>query len=171
MATSSIGRLWWDLDPAVRRSLVEDMDSPLTDRQVQWLQDGGLPVTSAPEAESVVRWSMGPELVTYLGVLRARYALDPVDQNLLNWRDAEWPDESAPGYAPVPGSSELVLVFTRDGKRYSVGWLRIRASGTAVSSVTPIATGSFEDCLSALHNTKLVDDGQDSKRRVPTSDG
>ncbi len=155
MGISSVEHRWWALDPAARRTLVEMSEDELTDRQVGWLRGAGLPVTPIPDADSSVHWVMGPELVTYLGVLRSRYALDPVDQNLLNWRDAEWFDESRPGYAPVRGSSELVLVFTRDRKNYSVGWLRIRASGTAVSTVTPIAHGSFEDCLGALHLTKL----------------
>jgi len=152
MASSPVGQSWWDLDSAARRSLAEVFDGPLTDVQVQRLRDADLPVTSICGSDSIVRWFIGSDLVAYLGELRARALLDPLDQQLLRWRDADWPDQSRPGYAQVPGSSELVLVFTSKNNVYSMGWLRIRASGTAVSPVTPITQGSFEDCLAALHS-------------------
>ena len=155
MATSSVGHLWWGLDAASRHSLAQVFDGALTDRQVQRLRGAGLPVSSTSGTDSVIRWFMGHELLDYLGVLRARHAMDSVDESLLNWRDAQWVDESRPGYAQLPGSSELVLVFTRQNNDYAMGWLRIRASGTAVSEVTPVANGSFQDCLAALHVAKF----------------
>jgi hypothetical protein len=161
---SQVAHAWWaGLDKFTRNTLAQVFDGPLTAGQVQRLRDADLPVISVSGDGMPARCFMGPALVGYLGVLRLRAAMDPLDEQLLNWRDADWADESRPGYAQVPGSSELVLVFTRSGGTYHVGWLRIRASGTAVSGVTPIADGSFQQCLNALHTEHF-----DAQR--PTSD-
>jgi hypothetical protein len=155
VTASQIAHAWWaGLDKSTRTTLVQVFDGPLTAGQAQRLRDSDLPVTSVSGDAMATRWFMGPALVGYLSELRARAAMDPLDQQLLNWRDADWADESRPGYAQVPGSSELVLAFTRSGGTYHVGWLRIRASGTAVSAVTPIADGSFHECLTALHTVR-----------------
>jgi hypothetical protein len=156
VTASQIVHAWWaGLDKSTRSSLGQVFDGALTAGQAQRLRDADLPVTSVSGDDMAPRWFMGAALVGYLSELRARAAMDPLDQQLLNWRDADWADESRPGYAQVPGSSELVLVFTRSGGAYHVGWVRIRASGTAVTTVTPIADGSFQECLTALHTVRF----------------
>jgi hypothetical protein len=151
VTAAKIVRAWWSLDRPTRSGLAKVFDGPLSSGQVQRLREADLPVTSFAGDGVTAQWFMGPTLIGYLGELQIRATMDPLDRQLLDWRDADWMDESRPGYAQIPGSSELVLVFTYSDDTYHMGWLRIRASGTATSAVTPVADGSFQECLDALH--------------------